>query len=223
MRRALLAIVILLATTSGASGQRFDRQTLLRVQLATEARQVATCQRLTIVSDTSPEDLRKKILRSGGDTGLVTFDPADPDKMTAVVYRCQAESITAPPAAPAPPSAVRTADTTSITSVLLGTWTGTLLLGPPTGVGGQPPKRFPATVRVSEEGGQLRFTMDGSSQDLNASGTVTHLYGDVTLTGTYGQPALPITYSLKLSGPTMEGNGVGADQILRTLSLRKQR
>ena len=57
---------------------------------------------------------------------------------------------------------------------------------------------------------------------LSGRGTATHVYGKVTLTGTYGRDTLPITYSMKLSGQTLEGTGVGPDNIVRTLSLRKQ-
>ncbi len=52
--------------------------------------------------------------------------------------------------------------------------------------------------------------------------TATHLYGEVTFTGTYGRDMLPITYSLRLTGQTLEGTGVVPDNIVRTLSLRKQ-
>jgi hypothetical protein len=51
---------------------------------------------------------------------------------------------------------------------------------------------------------------------------VTHYFGDVTLAGTYGERAQPITYSLRLSGSTLQGSGAGPDQVVRTLSLRKQ-
>ncbi len=206
---------MVLVTAPAAWGQPFDRQTLLRVLLATDARQVAACQRLGIVSDTSPEDLRKKILRMGGDAGLVAFDLADPDKMNAEVYRCRPVT-----ASPAPPG-VAAADPTAIHRTLLGTWSG-MLRNPNVPMSAAPrPTQFPATVRVWEEAGQLRFALN-VAPDLDASGTVTHFFGDITLTGTYGPQALPITYSLRLSGPTLEGSGVGPDQIVRTLSLRKQ-
>jgi hypothetical protein len=219
MRRALVAIVLvlttMLATDPAAWGQPIDRQTLLRVLLATDVRQVASCQRLGIVSDTSPEDLRKKILRMGGDAGFVTFDLADPDRMNAEVYRCRAV------AAPAAPP-VAGVDPTTIHRMLLGTWSGTLSAPPlGTGTAASPAAQLPATVRMSDEGGQLRWTME-VGQDLQGSGTVTHYFGDVTLAGTYGERAQPITYSLRLSGSTLQGSGAGPDQVVRTLSLRKQ-
>ncbi|HSF06209.1 MAG TPA: hypothetical protein VLG10_10520 [Methylomirabilota bacterium] len=220
MRRALIAVVLaltpVLVTDPAAWGQPIDRQILLRVLLATDARQVAGCQRLGIVSDTSPEDLRKKILRMGGDAGFVTFDLADPDRMNAEVYRCRQV------AAPATPPGLAGADPTTIHRMLLGTWSGTLSAPPlGTGTAASPATQLPATVRMWDEGGQLRWAME-VGQDLQASGTVTHFFGDVTLAGTYGERAQPITYSLRLSGPTLQGSGAGPDQVVRTLSLRKQ-
>jgi hypothetical protein len=220
MRRALLAIVVLVAgSTSSVWGQPIDRQTLLRVRLATDASQVASCQRLGLVSDTSPEDLRKKILRGGGDTGLVTFDAMDPDKMNAEVYRCQKPVAVAPTTA----AAVTPGDPTAIQNVLVGTWKGTMVYTTyiERGVGPQR-MEFPATVQVVSENGQLRWTMNVGGPNLDGSGTLTHYFSDITLTGQYGPGGQPITYSLRLSSHTLQGAGVGPDQVIRNLSLRKQ-
>jgi hypothetical protein len=106
--------------------------------------------------------------------------------------------------------------------MLLGTWSGTLSAPPlGTGTAASPAAQLPATVRMWDEGGQLRWTME-VGQDLQGSGTVTHYFGDVTLAGTYGERAQPITYSLRLSGSTLQGSGAGPDQVVRTLALRKQ-
>jgi hypothetical protein len=79
-----------------------------------------------------------------------------------------------------------------------------------------------ATVYVENEGGQLRWKMAVDGPDLDGLGTVTHYFGDVTLTGTYGPGGHPISYSLKLGRQTMQGNGMGPDNIPRSLSLRKK-
>src|SRR5262245_45054040 len=220
-RRALLAIVVLVGSATSVWGQQqFDRQTLLRVLLATDASQVASCQRLGIVSDTSPEDLRKKILRGGGDAGLVTFDAMDPDKMNAEVYRCQKPVV----AAPITTAAVTPGDPAAINNVLVGTWKGTISFPVYAERGGFGPQRleYPATVQVANESGQLRWTMTVGGPDLDGSGTVTHYFSDITLSGKYGKGGQPITYSLRLSSHTLQGSGVGPDQVLRTISLRKQ-
>ncbi|HEU5303766.1 MAG TPA: hypothetical protein VFU40_03900 [Gemmatimonadales bacterium] len=216
MRRALLVTAVLLASSPSVWGQapQYDRQTLLRVLLATDAAQVVACERLGIVRDSSPEDLRKKILRLGGDAGLVTFDSADPDKMNAEVYRCQKKA----PAA----RRVATGDPSTDHGPLLGTWAGTLR-SPTIVFGRDRPSQLPTTVRMWEEGGQLHWTMEVDAGELNGQGTGTYVYGEVTLTGTYGPNAQPITYSLKLNGQMLQGTGVGADNLARTLSLRKRR
>jgi hypothetical protein len=212
MRRALLTILVVLVTAPAAWGQGYERQILLGVLLATEARQVATCQWVGFVSDNSPEDLRKKILARGGNAGLVMFDQLDPDKINATVYRCQ------PGTAAAPPPATPADDPTAIQRMLLGTWSGTLR-NPPAGAVNT---ALPATLRVWDEGGQLRFALEVAGQDLGASGTVTHFFSDITLTGTSGERGLPVIYSLRLNGPALEGTGAGPDPIPRTLSVRKQ-
>jgi len=40
------------------------------------------------VSDSSMEDIRKKIVRSGGNAGLITFDSDNLERVHADVFRC---------------------------------------------------------------------------------------------------------------------------------------
>jgi hypothetical protein len=214
MRPLLLAIAVLLSTSASVWGQEYDKFALLRVPLLTEAGQVAGCVRVGITSDNSPEDLRKKILRMGGDTGLVTFDLQDPDKINAEVYRCPKP--VAPTAAPSAPG-----DPTAVHNVLLGAWSGTMSFS--TADRGLTRRvQLSATVYVENEGGQLRWKMAVDGPDLDGLGTVTHYFSDVTLTGTYGPGGHPVTYSLKLGRQTLQGSGMGPDHITRTLSLRKK-
>jgi hypothetical protein len=59
---------------------------------------VATgCTRLGLVSDDSVKDLRKKIVRAGGNTAILSFGIVDMSTIYAEVFRC-----TASPAAPRP-------------------------------------------------------------------------------------------------------------------------
>jgi len=64
--------------------------------------------------------------------------------------------------------------------------------------------------------------MDVVASDLGATGTVTASEEGVVLAGTQGQRALPISYSLTLKGQTLEGTGLGADNVVHTLSFTKQ-
>jgi hypothetical protein len=86
-----------------------DAETLAmrRVRLTTEAATVKDCARLGAVSDDSAKDLRKKIVRVGGDTAVVTFGISDLEKMHAEVFRCAPAPIPPvplPPGIPPPPA-----------------------------------------------------------------------------------------------------------------------
>lgn len=80
------------------------------VTLTTEEKNVGACTYLETVTDNEVGDLRKKIVRAGGDTGLISFTSGD--GIIARAYRCMAAggsssspapSATAPPAPPAAP------------------------------------------------------------------------------------------------------------------------
>jgi hypothetical protein len=88
-----LGTVVLMATPVAA--QDGERLMMARVRLTTDAALVRGCTRLTVVSDDSIKDLRRKIVRAGGDTALLTFGLDDMSMVHAQVFRC-------PPPAPAP-------------------------------------------------------------------------------------------------------------------------
>jgi hypothetical protein len=94
--RALLLVV--LASPAGADDG--ERIVLARVRLTTEAAVVRGCTRLGAVSDDSIKDLRRKIVRAGGDTALIAFGVEDLSMVHAQVFRCPPPT---PPAASAPP------------------------------------------------------------------------------------------------------------------------
>jgi len=66
---------------------------MAHVRFSTEAAVATGCTRLGQVMDDSVKDLRRKIVRTGGDTGILSFGP---DKMYAQVFRCAGAA--APPA-----------------------------------------------------------------------------------------------------------------------------
>lgn len=78
-----------------------------QVRLTTEAAQTQGCIKLTIVSDDSAKDLRRKIVRAGGNTGLVTFGGADMSLIYAEVFNCA--PLGPPTSAPVAPSSIRPA------------------------------------------------------------------------------------------------------------------
>jgi len=84
-----------------------EKVALSRVRLTTERALPAECTRLGVVSDESLKDLRRKILKAGGDTGVLAFEVDDPSKADAEVFRCAPANaqlgIPVPPSGTPPP------------------------------------------------------------------------------------------------------------------------
>jgi hypothetical protein len=104
MRRAATVAACVLVAASAAIADDGERLAMSRVRLTTEAAAIRGCARVGMVSDESVKDLRRKILRSGGDTALLTFGTGDDmSKINAQVFRCPTLAPAAPSAAPPPP------------------------------------------------------------------------------------------------------------------------
>jgi len=74
---------------------------MARLRLTTEAQTLPpNCTVVGTVKDDSMEDLRKKIVRAGGDTGLLSFSLDDLSVIHAKVYRRPAYSPSIPPPSP---------------------------------------------------------------------------------------------------------------------------
>jgi hypothetical protein len=106
MKSAMLAAVVMVAATSTATAQ--DERTVLgRVRLTTDPRVPVGCTRIGLVRDDSIRDLRRKIVKAGGDTALLSFPADDLEKIDAQVFRCPPHAtsspIPPPPAGPPPP------------------------------------------------------------------------------------------------------------------------
>jgi hypothetical protein len=87
MRGVVVATLLLaLAPLSAAAVDDAERYAMSRLRLTTEAARTKGCQLVGSVSDDSVKDLRRKILRLGGDTALLTFGIEDPSKIYAQVY-----------------------------------------------------------------------------------------------------------------------------------------
>ena len=75
---------------------------MAQVLLSTEASLLSGCTRIGLASDDSVKDLRRKIVRAGGNAAVLTFGGAyDLSKIYAQVFRCSAEA-TAPQNIPPP-------------------------------------------------------------------------------------------------------------------------
>jgi hypothetical protein len=107
-RRAMKATIIwtgalLLASVSPVTAEDGEHLAMARVRLSTEAAAARGCTRVGTVSDDRVKDLRKKIVREGGDTAILTFSTDNMSTILAEVYKCPPRTTAVPKATPAPP------------------------------------------------------------------------------------------------------------------------
>ncbi|PYQ02530.1 MAG: hypothetical protein DMF83_23355 [Acidobacteria bacterium] len=153
--------------------------------------------------------------------------PAEPPRESA-----PAEHSAEPPTAPAAPQPVAAATASSDPRsptveaaatessqrarvdpqrlAVLGTWLGTLRPA-------EASRTYPASLRIFEESGQLRWELTRRREDreLAGSGDVSVAEATLTLTGT------DVTYSLRRVGASLVGTGLGADNRAETLFLMR--
>lgn len=94
---------LLLTSVSLATADDGEQLAMARVRLSTEAAVAKGCTRVGAVSDDKIKDLRKKIVREGGDTAILTFSTDNMSKILAEVYKCPPRTTAAPKTTPAPP------------------------------------------------------------------------------------------------------------------------
>jgi hypothetical protein len=89
-----------------------EKRAMAQVRLTTEPALVSGCSRLGVVTDDSVRDMRRKIVRAGGNAAIVSFPVDNLKMMQGDVYRCTTtakapaagsatESSTTPPPPPA--------------------------------------------------------------------------------------------------------------------------
>jgi hypothetical protein len=106
VRSLVLLAAILLALAAPASAQKTERAARDRIAFTTDPTLTQGCTLLGRVKDDEVKDLRRKIVRLGGDTAVVAFGD---EEIVADVYRCPAAppqssgSIPPPPAGTPPP------------------------------------------------------------------------------------------------------------------------
>jgi hypothetical protein len=107
---ALAAVLVVLAALPAAAQD--ERTALARVRLTTDPRVPLGCTRVGLVRDDSIKDLRRKVVKAGGDTALLSFPADDLEKIDAQVFRCPPSTATPsrvpshiPPPPPGPPPA----------------------------------------------------------------------------------------------------------------------
>jgi len=98
--------ILLLASASPARAQDPEHWAMAHLRLTTEPTVAQGCARIGAVSDDSLKDLRRKIVRAGGNIGLLSFRADQLSVIHAEVFRCPAPRTapaTAPPSVPPPP------------------------------------------------------------------------------------------------------------------------
>src|SRR5205807_51849 len=81
-----LAVLIVVVWASSAAAQDATRLAMARLRLTTDPKVPVGCTTLGTVSDNSLKDLRRKIVRLGGNTALLTFPAEDLDPFGLVYY-----------------------------------------------------------------------------------------------------------------------------------------
>ena len=105
--RAAWGALLLLASALPAAADDGERIAMARVRLTTDPALTRGCTRVGAVSDDSIKDLRRKIVRAGGDTALLAFGVEDLSMVYAQIFRCPPPPPASAPAPPAPPAAPR--------------------------------------------------------------------------------------------------------------------
>jgi hypothetical protein len=103
--RAGCATLVLLLSVSSATADDAERAAMSRVRLTTDSAATRGCTHLGAVSDDSVKDLRRKIVKSGGDTGYLAFPTTDLSLIYAQVFRCPPDA-KLPAGVPPPPPGV---------------------------------------------------------------------------------------------------------------------
>lgn len=104
MLRIVVGIgILLLAFVSPARADDREQIAMARVLLTTEASLITGCTRVGSVHEHSVKDLRRKIVRERGNTGLLSFRTDDMATIHAEIFRCRGSAENAPPDIPPPP------------------------------------------------------------------------------------------------------------------------
>jgi len=107
MKTRALCLAGLLLTMSGplagrAGAQDLEKIAMARVRLTTDPGLTHGCGRIGSVHDDSIKDLRRKIVKMGGNTALLSFGGSeDLSTVYAEVFRCAGPPASAPGTAPA--------------------------------------------------------------------------------------------------------------------------
>ncbi len=99
-----MGVLLLVASQAGpAAAQETEKIAMARVRLTTEPGLTQGCSRVGSTRDNSIRDLRRKIVKMGGNIAVLAFGGSEDLAMVyAEVFRCGDPPATAPGTAPAP-------------------------------------------------------------------------------------------------------------------------
>ena len=105
MQKTIAGLGILLFTTfvSYAGADDRERNAMARVHLTTEASLASGCTPVGSVRDHSVKDIRQKIVKAGGNMGVLSFRNDDMASIYAEAFRCSRSAESAPPYVQPPP------------------------------------------------------------------------------------------------------------------------
>jgi hypothetical protein len=135
------------------------------------------------------------------DDDVVRLDAPPPQPATTQLR-------TAPTAAPGRPEIAH----------LVGTWSGTFIQQ-----GGTAGLRHHATLRISDDGARVSWSMNVRGSDLDATGIVVTSPDEIKLSGAFTQRGFPVTYTVTVRGAALEAVGVGADNRVYQLTAHRAR
>jgi hypothetical protein len=98
------ALLLVAACVSRAGAEDLEHFAMSHVRLSTDQAIASGCARVSRISDDSLRDLRRKVVRSGGNTAVLSFSTDDLERIYADVYRCTPPAARRPPNVPPPPA-----------------------------------------------------------------------------------------------------------------------
>lgn len=110
MRLRILWIVtpaLALSVVQPAAAQDPERLAMAGLRISTDAGVARSCTRIGYVTDENFKDLRRKAVRLGGDTVVLSFRSDDLTVIQAEVFRCPSARVPPPPPPPPPPPVTR--------------------------------------------------------------------------------------------------------------------
>jgi len=97
------SILLLVPASYATADSDAEQAAMAQLRLTTEASLMTGCARVGGVRDDSLRDLRRKIVKAGGNAALLSFSPNNLDRIQAEVFRCPVAARSAPGGPPPPP------------------------------------------------------------------------------------------------------------------------